>query len=214
MSETNSFPILDKPLFDFGSSYSFPTSIDIGSQGVVPSITSAYTAQTAPPSFIPSFYSPVTSAAEPSAASQSGTNWQDTLKSIGFASGMIGDAIRAFRGEDPVYSRRMAGLRMGDYLTDPRSPFSSERSRLQSDLFTRLEERIRELERAQKQTPGSSVLDKDVEPVSMSETITGSAPEVPLAKEIDLSFPTESQIDFGTAIPRLDSNYSIKFGRI
>jgi len=52
---TDSFPIIDKPLFDFGSSYSFPTSIDIGSQGVVPSITSAYTAQTTPPSFIPSF---------------------------------------------------------------------------------------------------------------------------------------------------------------
>ena len=126
---------------------------------------------------------------------------------------MVGDAIRAFKGEEPKFSR-MAGLRMGDYLTDPRSPFSSERSRLQSDLFTRLEERIRELERAQKQTPGSSVLDKNVEPVSMPETITGSAPEVPLAKEIDLSFPTESPIDYGIAIPRLDSNYSIKFGQI
>lgn len=208
MSEINSFPILDQPLFDYSSSYSFPTSLDLGSQGAVPDFISSYTAQTTPPSFIPSFYSPV---AEPSAAPQSGMDWQDTVKSIGYAAGMVGDAVRAFRGEAPVYSRRMAGTRMGNYLTDPLSPFSPERSRLQNDLYSRLEQRIRQLERAQQQTPGSSVLDKLADPVSMPDTITGDAPEVPLAADIDLSFPTEVPGGFNVGIPRIDSRYPIKF---
>lgn len=210
---TDSFFIPETPLFDYSSSYSFPTSIDIGNQGIVPSFDSAYTAQTTPPSFIPSFYTPATSTVEPSTAPQPGMNWADTLKSAGYAAGMIGDAIRAFKGE-PLTFGRMAGFRMGDYLTDSRNPFSPEKSRLQNDLYTRLEERIRELERAQRQTPGSSVLDKDREPVLTPETITSPAPEVPLAKDIDLSFPLESTINFGTPIPRLDSNYQIKFEQI
>jgi hypothetical protein len=144
------------PSFDFNKPYPFSTTVGFGQlkDNVGTFFPSSYQTQTSAPSFIPATYGapvPVRTTPEPS----SSTSWAEGLTALGVLAGNVGDTIRAFRGEAPVY-RRLAGSRMSGYFNDPRNAFSPERGRLQQDVIRSLEERIRELERAQEMQPRRS----------------------------------------------------------
>ena len=158
---TNSFYSASTPSFGFGESLNVP-SMGYGqlSDNVGSFIAPSYQAQTSAPSFIPATYgapAPVRTTPEPS----SSTSWSEGLTALGNLAGIVGDTVRAFRGEAPVYSR-LAGSRMSGYFNDPRNAFSQERGRLQQDVIRSLEERIRELERAQQMQPSAIKVESDI----------------------------------------------------
>ena len=186
---TDSFFTSNTPLFDFNKSYSFPTEIDFGQlKGSTGSfVTPGYQAQTSAPSFIPATYGTPTPVPT-TPTSSSGNNFAETLAAFGGLAGNVGDAIRAFRGEPPAYNR-FAGSRMAGYFNDPRNAFSMERGRLQQDVIRSLEERIRELERAQEMQPSAVKVESDI------PSVPDVTKEAPGATSFDES--TLDKLNFG-----------------
>jgi hypothetical protein len=177
------------PSFDFNKPYPFSTTVGFGQleDNVGTFFPSSYQAQTSAPSFIPATYgtpAPVRTTPEPS----SSTSWAEGLTALGGLAGIVGDTVRAFRGEPPVYSR-LAGSRMSGYFNDPRNAFSQERGRLQQDVIRSLEERIRELERAQEMQPSAIKVESDI------PSVPDVTKEASAARSFDKS--TLGDLDFG-----------------
>lgn len=194
---TDSFYTSNTPLFDFNKSYSFPTEIDFGQlKGSTGSfVTPGYQAQTSAPSFIPATYGTPTPV--PTTPTSSSNSFAETLAAFGGLAGNIGDAIRAFRGEPPAYNR-FAGARMAGYFNDPRNAFSTERGRLQQDVIRSLEERIRELERAQEMQPSAIKVESDIPSVPDVTKEVAAAPFFDENTLGDLDFGRNMSAGLGT----------------
>jgi hypothetical protein len=185
---TNSFYGASTPSFGFGESLNVP-SMGYGQlrDNVGSFIAPSYQAQTSPPSFIPATYgapAPVRTTPEPS----SSISLAEGLTALGDLAGIVGNTVRTLRGETPVYSR-LAGSRMSGYFNDPRNAFSPERYRLQQDVINSLEERIRELERAQQMQPSAIKVESDI------PSVPDVTKEASAARSFDES--TLGDLDFG-----------------
>ena len=191
----------DLPSFDFNKPYPFSTTVgfDQLKDNVGTSFPSSYQAQTSVPSFIPATYgaygapAPVRTTPEPS----SSTSWAEGLAALGNFAGNLGDAIRAFRSEPPVYGR-LAGSRISGYFNDPRNAFSQERGRLQQDVIRSLEERIRELERAQEMQPSPIKVESDIPSVPDVTKETSAARSFDEGTLEDLDFGRNISAGLGT----------------
>jgi hypothetical protein len=193
---TNSFYNANTPSFGFGEALNVP-SMGYGQlkDNVGSFIPSSYQAQTSAPSFIPATYGTPTPV--PTTPSSSSNNFAETLAAFGGLAGTVGDAIRAFRGEPPAYNR-FAGARMAGYFNDPRNAFSTERGRLQQDVIRSLEERIRELERAQEVQPSAIEVESDIPSVPDVTKEVAAAPSFDEITLGDLDFGRNMSAGLGT----------------